>query len=194
MKTVTGLFDNYEAAKDAVARLENAGFPSDDISIVSHHRDDDSESNAGSGAGVGAGLGAAVGGAGGLLTGLGFMAIPGVGPVVAAGWLAATLTGAVGGAVVGGVAGGLIGALTESGVSEEDAHLYAEGVRRGGSLVTARIADERVSEADAILAGANPVDINARGKLYVQEGWQRFDANADPYTEEEIERERSRYL
>ena len=122
------------------------------------------------------------------------MAIPGVGPVVAAGWLAATLTGAVGGAVVGGVAGGLIGALTESGVSEEDAHLYAEGVRRGGSLVTARIADERVSEADAILAGANPVDINARGKLYVQEGWQRFDANADPYTEEEIERERSRYL
>jgi hypothetical protein len=130
MKTVTGLFDNYEAAKDAVARLENAGFPSDDISIVSHHRDDDSESNAGSGAGVGAGLGAAVGGAGGLLTGLGFMAIPGVGPVVAAGWLAATLTGAVGGAVVGGVVGGLIGALTESGVSEEDAHLYAEGVLR----------------------------------------------------------------
>jgi hypothetical protein len=194
MKTVTGLFDTYEEAKDAVARLENAGFPSDDISIVYHHRDDDGESNAGSGAGVGAGLGAAVGGAGGLLTGLGFMAIPGVGPVVAAGWLAATLAGAVGGAVVGGAAGGLIGALTESGVSEEDAHLYAEGVRRGGSLVTARVADGRVSEADAILAGASPVDINARRKLYVQEGWQRFDANADPYTEEEIERERSRYL
>lgn len=154
MKTVTGLFDNYEAAKDAVARRENAGFPSDDISIVSHHRDDNGESNAGSGAGVGASLGA----------------------------------------VVGGVAGGLIGALTESGVSEEDTHLYAEGVRRGGSLVTARVADERVSEADAILAGASPVDIDARRKLYVQEGWQRFDANADPYTDEEIERERSRYL
>ncbi|MEL4073053.1 hypothetical protein WKW50_23220, partial [Ochrobactrum sp. GPK 3] len=114
--------------------------------------------------------------------------------VVAAGWLAATLAGAVGGAVVGGVAGGLFGALTESGVSKEDAHLYAEGVRRGGSLVTARVADGRVPEADAILAGASPVDINARRKLYVQEGWQRFDANADPYTEEEIERERSRYL
>ncbi len=51
MKTVTGLFDSYEAARDAVARLENAGFPSDDISIVSHRRDDDGESNAGSGAG-----------------------------------------------------------------------------------------------------------------------------------------------
>ncbi|GLU29307.1 general stress protein [Brucella sp. NBRC 12950] len=192
MRTVTGLFDSYEAAKDAVDRLESAGFPSDDISIVSHHRE--SESNAGSGAGVGAGLGAAVGGAGGLLTGLGIMAIPGVGPVVAAGWLAATLTGAVGGAVVGGVAGGLIGALTESGVSEEDAHVYAESVRRGGSLVTARVPDERVAEADAILAGTNRVDIGTRRKLYADEGWQSFDTDADPYTDEEIKRERSRYL
>ncbi len=97
-------------------------------------------------------------------------------------------------AQLSGVAGGLIGALTESGVSEEDAHLYAEGIRRGGSLVTARVAVDRVAEADAILAGASLVDINARRKLYADEGWQRFDANADPYTEEEIERERSRYL
>lgn len=194
MKTVTGLFDRYEAAKDAVGRLEAAGFHSNDISIVSHHRDGDGERNAGSGAGVGAGVGAAVGGAGGLLTGLGLMAIPGVGPVVAAGWLVATLTGAVGGAVVGGVAGGLIGALTESGVSEEDAHLYAESVRRGGSLVTVRVPDDRVAEANAILAGSSPVDIGARRRLYAEEGWQRFDPNADPYTDDEIERERSRYL
>lgn len=192
MRTVTGLFDSYSAAQDAVARLESAGFPSDDISIVSHHNE--KESNAGSGAGVGAGLGAAVGGAGGLLTGLGVMAIPGVGPVVAAGWLAATLAGAVGGAVLGGVAGGLIGALTESGVSEEDAHVYAEGVRRGGTLVTARVEDERYAEADAILAGTSRVDVGTRRKLYTEEGWQRFDADADPYTPEEVERERSRYL
>lgn len=121
------------------------------------------------------------------------MAIPGVGPVVAAGWLAATLTGAVGGAVVGGRRWSHRSAHGER-VSEEDAHLYAEGIRRGGSLVTARVADDRVAEADAILAGASSVDINARRKLYADEGWQRFDANADPYTEEEIERERSRYL
>ena len=98
MRTVTGLFDSYSAAQDAVARLESAGFPSDDISIVSHH--DEKESNAGSGAGVGAGLGAAVGGAGGLLAALGIMPIPGVCPVVAAGCLAATLTVAVAGSVV----------------------------------------------------------------------------------------------
>jgi hypothetical protein len=67
------------------------------------------------------------------------MAIPGVGPVVAAGWLAATTLGAVTGAVACGAAGGLIGALTDSGVPEEHAHVYAEGVRRGGTLVTARL-------------------------------------------------------
>lgn len=192
MKIVTGLFDSYDVAKDVVNRLEAAGFSSDDISIVSHHRE--GESNAGAGAGVGAGIGAAIGGAGGLLTGLGIMAIPGVGPVVAAGWLAATLAGAVGGAVVGGVAGGLIGALTESGVSENDAHVYAESVRRGGSLVTARVAEERAAEADAILAGASRVDLTARRELYAQEGWQHFDPEAKPYTLDEVERERSRYL
>ncbi|MGU3400025.1 general stress protein [Brucellaceae bacterium D45D] len=189
MRSVTGLFDSYDAAKDAVARLEAAGIPSSDISIVSHHE----ESNAGEGAGIGAGLGAAAGGAGGLLAGLGIMAIPGVGPVVAAGWLASTLAGAVGGAVVGGAAGGLIGAFTSSGVSEKEAHLYAEGVRRGGAVVTARVPEERYAEADAILQGAHRVDVVERRKLYAEEGWERFDTEAEPYTAEEIERERRRY-
>jgi hypothetical protein len=83
------------------------------------------------GAETGAGVGTAVGGAAGLLAGLGLLAIPGVGPVVAAGWLVATAVGAVAGAATG----GLIGGLTGAGVSEDDAHVYAEGVRRGGSLV-----------------------------------------------------------
>lgn len=109
MKTVTGLFDNYDDASSAVAKLEASGVPHSDISIVANnakdrvHRDG---SKAADDAAGGAGLGAAIGGAGGLLAGLGLMAIPGVGPVVAAGWLAATAVGAVGGAVVGGAAGG----------------------------------------------------------------------------------------
>jgi hypothetical protein len=81
-------------------------------------------------AGKGAGIGAAVGGVGGLLTGLGLLAIPGVRPVVAAGWLVATAAGAATGAVVGGAAGGLVGSLTGAGVPERDAQFYAEGVRR----------------------------------------------------------------
>lgn len=134
MRTVTGLFDDYGDAREAVSDLEAAGVPSDDISIVANNIGDrysTDGSNAAEGAGTGAGLGAAGGGVVGLLTGLGLMAIPGVGPVVAAGWLASTAAGAAAGAIAGGAAGGLIGALTESGVDEEDAHVYAEGVRRG---------------------------------------------------------------
>ena len=117
MKTVTALFDSYEDAQDAVRDLEEIGVPESDISIVANNSDDWYQAKEGSEAGedaaTGAGIGAVIGGAGGLLTGLGIMAIPGVGPVVAAGWLAATAVGAVAGAVAGGAAGGIVGALTE---------------------------------------------------------------------------------
>lgn len=192
MKTVTGLFDTHADAVTAVQDLERIGVSSDDISIVSHHREVD-ETNAAEGAGMGAGIGAAVGGAGGLLTGLGIMAIPGVGPVVAAGWLAATAAGAVAGAVAGGAAGGLIGALTSDGVSEADAHVYAEGVRRGGSLVTARVNDALESEAAAILRRGTWVDPIERRRAYEAEGWSAFDEKSRPYAVDEIDRERARY-
>ncbi|MCA1440008.1 hypothetical protein I6F07_07165 [Ensifer sp. IC4062] len=196
MRTVTGLFDDYEAARDAVSDLEAAGVPSDDISIVANNTGDwysTDTSNAAEGAGAGAGLGAAGGGVVGLLTGLGLMAIPGVGPVVAAGWLASTAAGAAAGAVAGGAAGGLIGALTDSGVDEQEAHVYAEGVRRGGTLVTARVEDSLGPQAEAILRQRDSVDTAARRSIYAQEGWTRFDENADPYTLDQVERERQRY-
>ncbi|MBX9467712.1 MAG: general stress protein [Rhizobium rhizophilum] len=198
MKTVTGLFDTYGHATAAVSALEARGIPSDDISIVSNnvdnaHRHEDNDNGAAEGAGTGAGIGAVVGGAGGLLTGLGIMAIPGVGPVVAAGWLAATAAGAIAGAVAGGAAGGLIGALTDSGVSEDEAHVYAEGVRRGGTLVTARVDDGMEAEAEAILKQSNRVDPMARRQAYSEQGWTKFDHSADPYGPAEIEQERDRY-
>jgi hypothetical protein len=120
------------------------------------------------------------------------MAIPGVGPVVAAGWLAATAVGAVGGAVVGGAAGGIVGALTESGVSERDAHVYAEGVRRGGSLVTARVDDRLAGEAERILRGERAVNLDERRSAYEAGGWTGFDAAAEPYDDIEAERDRVR--
>jgi hypothetical protein len=192
MKTVTGLFDTHADAVAAVNDLERLGIPSDDISIVSHQRDGD-DSHAAEGAGTGAGIGAAIGGAGGLLAGLGIMAIPGVGPVVAAGWLASTAAGAVAGAVAGGAAGGLIGAMTSDGVSEADAHVYAEGVRRGGSLVSARVNDTQEAEANAILRRDTWVDPVERRRAYEAEGWSAFDENSPPYSAEEVERERVRY-
>ncbi len=195
MKTVTGLFDDYSDARSAVSALEARGVPSSEISIVSNNADDryTKDTNAAEGAGTGACIGAAVGGVGGLLTGLGIMAIPGVGPVVAAGWLAATAAGAAAGAVAGGAAGGLIGAMTESGVPEEHAHVYAEGVRRGGTLVTARVDDGLYAEAEAILHQSSWVDPDARRAVYAEEGWTRFDDTLDPYGPAEIEKERLRY-
>lgn len=197
MKTITGLYDSYDDARTAVKALEDAGVSSDHISIV-YYKDGKEElegqgNNAAEGAGVGAGLGAVAGGAGGLLTGLGIMAIPGVGPVVAAGWLAATAAGALAGAVAGGAAGGLIGAMIESGVSEEDAHVYAEGIRRGGAVVAAKVEDDKVSAAQTILAGPRAVDITERRRVYTEGGWSRFDEAADPYTADQIEAERGRY-
>lgn len=194
-KTATGLFDDYSDARAAVRALEARGIPSDAISIVSNNVDErqTGDTNAAEGAGTGAGIGAAVGGVGGLLTGLGIMAIPGVGPVVAAGWLAATAAGAAAGAVAGGAAGGIIGAMTESGVPEEHAHVYAEGVRRGGTLVTARVEENLYAEAEAVLRQSNWVDPVERRAAYTEQGWTRFDETLDPYGPAEIEQERLRY-
>ena len=195
-KTVTGLFDNYGDATSAVDQLKAAGISDSEISLVSNNSDEhykDDKSDVAEDAGAGAGIGAAVGGVGGLLTGLGIMAIPGVGPVVAAGWLAATAAGAVAGAVVGGAAGGIVGALTDSGVDERDAHVYAEGVRRGGTLVTAKVDEARASEAEAILKRSNWVDLPQRRTAYEGDGWTSFDEKADPYTTADIDAERARY-
>ena len=130
-----------------------------------------------------------VGGAAGLLTGLGLMAIPGVGPVVAAGWLVSTLAGAA----AGGVTGGVLGALTQAGISKEDAEVYAEGLRRGGAVVSARVADADAVRLQAVM-DRSAVNIGEQSASYRQGGWKSFDPNATPYTADQIRRERELYL
>jgi hypothetical protein len=155
-QTVTALYDTYDHAVAATHALAEAGIPVSDISIISSNADNRHERThhttpAVEDARKGAGLGAVVGGVGGLLTGLGLMTIPGVGPVAAAGWLVASAAGAAGGAAVGGAAGGLVGTLKSAGVPERDANIYAEGVSRGGTLVAARVADAQAPSAREIL-------------------------------------------
>jgi hypothetical protein len=207
--TISRLFDNYSTAQKAVRDLEAAGVPVSEISIVASNADGwyaaDPRTRAGGtsdridrnangiddraeGSGAGAGIGAVVGGGAGLLAGLGLLAIPGLGPVVAAGWLASTALGAV----VGGTAGGLIGALTAAGVSKEDAHVYAEGIRRGGTLVTARVPDGDRAKCEAILSRAS-VNVQERGAAYREAGWKEFDASATPYTADQVRQERELY-
>ncbi|TPG52045.1 general stress protein [Sphingomonas glacialis] len=200
-QTITGLFDHYDDARRAVQDLEAAGVAHRDISIVGHDKGEhvgkervgDVADPAAEDAGKGAGIGATVGGVGGLLAGLGLLAIPGIGPVVAAGWLAATAAGAVGGGLIGGATGGLIGALTHAGVPENDAHVYAEGVRRGGTLVTAKVNEPLVSTARNILADDRTVNVAERRNAYETQGWSNFDEAAPAYTDSDIATERARY-
>jgi hypothetical protein len=198
--TISRLYDNYTDAQTAVRGLESAGVPHSDISIVANNsdnwygdnkkvdRDGDGVDDRAEGAGKGAGIGAGVGGAAGLLAGLGLLAIPGLGPVVAAGWLAATAVGAAAGAATG----GLVGALTEAGVSKDDAPLYAEGVRRGGTLVSARVPDADRSRLDAVL-NQSAVNLRDRSAMWQKSGWKTFDPGSKPYDAEQVRKERQLY-
>ena len=191
---ISRLYDRYADAEAAVRSLETAGVPDSDISIVANNsdnwfssgkkvdRDGDGVDDRAEGAGKGAGIGAGLGGAAGLL------AIPGLGPVVAAGWLAATAVGAAAGAATG----GLVGALTQAGVSKEEAPLYAEGVRRGGTLVSARVSDADRTRLDALL-NKSAVNLGDRSAAWQKTGWKSYDPTSKPYGADEVRKERQLY-
>lgn len=180
-KTITALFENYTEANKAVQDLVSQGFDRDDIGLMAHEslaeRETNGQYDETSGAATGAGVGAAIGGVGGLILGLSALAIPGVGPVLAAGPLLAALAGAG----IGAAAGGLIGALTDLGVPEEEAHYYAEGVRRGGVLVTVQTTDALAQQAVSILSRHHPMDLDRHVGEWRKSGWNRFDASSTPY-------------
>lgn len=168
-RTITAMFDSYTDAREAVTRLEAAGISHDQISIVSNdesHKEYHDHDDA-TGTGTGATLGSLLGGGAGLLAGLGLLAIPGLGPVVAAGWLASTALGAG----LGAAAGGLVGALTDAGVDEADAHAYAEGIKRGGTLVTVRADGTMAEKAEDILDDEGTIDMDERTASWRNEGW-----------------------
>ena len=123
-----------------------------------------------------------------LLAGLGMIAIPGIGPVVAAGWLAATALGVAAGSATG----GLIGALVGAGEPEAHAHVYSEAVRRGGTLVTVKVDDSRETATVAILDRHNPINPITRRAEYGKTGWKTFDPQADAYKPSQAEIERMR--
>jgi hypothetical protein len=189
MKTVVGLFEDYSDADRAVSELNSRGFTQNEISIAARDsavRDRmvgtaGSERAVAESAGAGAVGGTVVGGLGGLLVGLGALAIPGIGPVIAAGTLATTLGTTALGAGIGAAAGGLIGALVGMGIPEEDANFYAEGVKRGGVLVTVQASDDRATDALNIMRRSKAVDVDTQRNTWSQSGWSgRFDQATDP--------------
>ena len=200
-KTITRLFDDYADASKAIRELEQLGIPHDDLSIVANNADKHHGEHVDRHDGVndegdvsrGVSTGAVLGGAGGLLAGLGMLAIPGLGPIVAAGWLAATAAGAGIGAAGGAATGGIVGALKNAGHNDDEAHVYAEGVRRGGSLVSAKVPDALLGEAEAVLDRNRSVDAHTRGQSYREDGWNQFDSAAPSYTVDQVSAERARY-
>ena len=201
-KTITRVYDDYATADETVRELQGAGLGASHIGLVAsnadgwhrpgassvtpiHDKDRDGRDDRAEGAVTGGGVGAILGGAAGAAAGLGMIAIPGIGPVVAAGWLAALATGAVG----GGVAGGLIGALVESGTSKENAELYAEALRRGGAIVTAKVSDDDVPQYTAIM-DHRAYNLIERENVWRGEGWRGYDPDAPVYTADEARRER----
>jgi hypothetical protein len=150
-----GLYTDVTTAEQGVRRFRDAGYPGERIGVVSRDPDakemaEDAGANAAGGAATGAVAGGVLGGLTGLLVGIGALAIPGIGPVVAGGVLA-TAFGigggtAVAGAGIGAAAGGLIGALTGLGFSHDEASYYDEGVRGGRTLVTVEDDDGRAAD------------------------------------------------
>lgn len=146
--TLSRLYSDGVEARAVVDELKATGLREGDIGIIAPSRVQSRPSRT---LNRSASVGAALGGAAGLLAGLGAFVLPGIGAVVAAGWLASALAGAV----AGGAAGGVVGALIEAGISERDATIFAEGMRRGGNLVTIRVASRDREFYQQILAGGN---------------------------------------
>ena len=176
--TVLATFDDVEAARKAIADLTDAGFNRGDIGLAVYDQNGKYSEPDADGASVGGLFGAVLGAAVGLVA----ITIPGVGPVIAAGPLAAAF-GAVTGAGVGAVAGLATGGLTDwlvgLGVPEEDAHYYAESLRRGAALVSVTAHQSDVDRAIHILQSNKPVDIDPMVDPYTAEGRAEADYTDD---------------
>jgi len=197
-RTLVALFNDLGTARNAVNELVNAGFDRTSIGLATYNETEgdvtyvDAEDVK---ADEGAGFGALVGGLTGLVAGLATIAIPGIGPIIAAGPLAAAMGGAAGaviGAGAGAATGGLTAALVGMGVPDEEAGYYTEGIRRGGALVTATVDEERSGMAIDIMNRFDPVNVEDRTNQWRSEGWTGWSETSSPFTAQDRIRERQR--
>jgi hypothetical protein len=177
-ETIVAIYDDIGIARQVVEDLVNANFPRNSISLITNDannqysryldKDYTARNDAVTG-GEGAGFGAVVGGLTGVLVGLAALTIPGIGAAIVAGPIVAGLTGIIAGAVAGGIAGALI----KSGVPEDEAPYYAEGIRRGGTLISVETSD--TMRAKDIINRQGAINIHERIRVWQQGGWQGFD-------------------
>lgn len=163
MSTVIGVFRDVSAAENAVKALRDKGFRDNEISILAKDnkkKGNSQDMEAGGDFGTdsvadGTTWGGALGGAAGLLAGVGALAIPGIGPIIAAGPLAGVLSGAV----TGGVAGGLI----DLGIPEERGRRYENDLKKGGVLAVIETSEDKVNDASSILRQNGAKDVETHG-------------------------------
>lgn len=196
MPVITKIYDDYESARVATNNVNALGLSGVDVSILGNdsirqYHEADVRANPvtgypetvtpvtgypdngladpdASGTATGAGIGAAIGGGAGMLAGLGMLAIPGVGPLVAAGWLAATAVGAAGGAV----AGGTVGAIVDLGLSDEETPVFSEAMRRGSVAVSVQFPESARADVEGALDTVLTGSLADRRSLYEQDGWR----------------------
>jgi hypothetical protein len=166
-KTVIGLIENQSEAQKVVEELTKSGFDKRDIGVISTEVTREAAT-----AMAGASKGIVYGGLAGLLIGAAALAIPGIGAAVVAGPALTLLS-----TTFGALAGGLIGGLKAKGVPEDKAHFYAEGLRRGGTLITVNARnDELAAHAVETLKRHGAVDMEERAESWRSQGWNgRFE-------------------
>jgi microcompartment protein CcmL/EutN len=159
-RRAVGVFPHLRDAEAAIRELRDAGFSMNQVSLLAKDADGGhitgtdrlgADNKAGKSAAAGAATGGALGGLGGLLIGVGALAIPGVGPVIAGGAVATALATAVAGGAIGAAAGGLTGGLVGLGIPENRARLYSDRINKGEYVVFVDGTDDEVRRAEAIL-------------------------------------------
>src|SRR5258708_16903720 len=173
---VFGIYPSYAAVENGVDALKAAGFRNTDISVLFPENVGTKDfamqkgTKAPEGAATGAGTGAVIGGGLGWLAGIGALAIPGVGPFIAAGPIVAALAGAG----VGGAVGGITGALVGMGIPEYEAKRYEGRVKEGGILLSVHCDDSKwTKKAKEILEETGAEDISSTGET--KGDWQNAD-------------------
>jgi hypothetical protein len=165
--SVFGIYPHQTSVENGVDALKAAGFSNNDISVLFPQKEGtkdfahEKSTKAPEGATTGAGTGALLGGGLGWLVGIGALAIPGLGPFIAAGPIMAALAGAG----VGGAVGGLTGALVGMGIPEYEAKRYEGRVKDGGILLSVNSdTSEEIKQAKEILERTGAQDISSTGE------------------------------
>lgn len=141
---ITRRYRSFEDARNVVVRLAEQGIPAERIGLVGRQMGGDDN------AAAGAGIGSAAGAATGFVLSIGALSLPGVGPVIAAGWF-------LGGAAAGAVAGGIVGALIDAGVPEADASRQSQALNDGSALVAVRAEPQEATLVEAIMDAGLPI-------------------------------------